>query len=182
MARRVATQKSGARWASYVVLSALVWVTWFAVGSVRLAKVPSGSMEPTLVPGDVMMMRIDAYRHRLPARGDLVIFRDPSGDGDLLVKRVIGLPGEDVVVQGGVVWVDGRLLKEPYVKTLYVSAEIHNTVLKDHELWVMGDNRTNSEDSRDFGPIDTKRIVGRGAGIIWPLDRRTKLLSYNDKQ
>lgn len=163
------------------MLSLLGCVTWWAVGAVRLAKIPSGSMEPTLLPGDVMMMRIDAYHHRQPARGDLVIFHDPTGGSDLLVKRVVGLPGEDVVVQGGSVFINGRYLVESYIKTPYVSSEIHNSLLKDGQLWVMGDNRLNSLDSRDFGPIDEKKIVGRGAGIIWPPDRRTKLISYNDK-
>lgn len=133
------------------------------------------------MPGDLVLMRIDAYRHRMPMRGDIVIFHDAKNGGELLVKRVIGLPGEDVVVEGGSVWINGRYLKEPYVKTPYISAETENTLLQDGQLWVMGDNRTNSADSRDYGPVGKKSLVARGTGIIWPLSRRTKLVSYSDK-
>lgn len=175
MARMVRKSQASVRWASFVTLGGLVLLTWWAVGAVRLARVPSGSMEPTLLPGDLLLMRIDAYRHRLPAHGDLVIFRDPTDNGGLMVKRVLGLPGDSVFVRGGVVWVNDKVQEEPYVKRPYLSAEIERTLLQDDQLWVMGDNRTNSEDSRDFGAIERKDLVGRAAAVIWPAARRQPL-------
>ena len=181
MAKTVTMKKRSSRWPSYVALCGLVAMTWWAVEAIRLAKVPSGSMEPTLMPGDVVAMRIDAYRHRSPLRGDIVIFHDPTHAGELLIKRVVGLPGEDIVVQGGSVWVNGHYLQEPYIRMPYISAEMENRLLHDNEFWVMGDNRTNSADSRDYGPIKQDELVARGTGIIWPLSRRTKLLGYGDR-
>jgi signal peptidase I len=150
------------------------------VESVRLAEVPSSSMEPTLKPGDVLLMRIDAYRHRVPSRGDIVIFHDASSDGELLVKRVVGLPGENVFCQGGKVWINDRTLDEPYLKEPYYDPKPHGVVLKKNQLWMMGDNRDGSQDSRDFGPVETENLVGRASAIILPTSRRGRLASSSD--
>lgn len=180
MARMIRPTQKSPRWASFLALAALACFVVWMVACVRTAKVPSGSMEPTLVPGDVLLMRIDAYRHSKPDRGDLIIFHDKTHDGELLVKRVIGLPNEDLFIQGGIVWVNGRLLEEPYTETPFISREHGNVKLKADQYWVMGDNRTKSEDSRDFGPIEPDQFVGRAAAIIWPVSRRGKIPSYHD--
>jgi signal peptidase I len=181
MARMIRQRTKSPRWASYTLLAGLVLFTLWMTGSVRLAEVPSRSMEPTLVPGDVLLMRIDAYRHRVPSRGDLVIFHDATNNGELLVKRVVGLPGENVFCQGGRVWINDRTLKEPYLKDPYYEPEPHSAVLTKDELWVMGDNRDGSQDSRDFGPVQTQNLVGRATAIILPANRRGRLPSYSDR-
>ncbi|MEN6546163.1 MAG: signal peptidase I [Armatimonadia bacterium] len=161
------------RWHSFVFLGVLALMTLWMTRSVRLAEIPSGSMEPTLQPGDLVLMRIDAYRHSLPQRGDIVIFRDRK-TGELLAKRVIGLPGEEVGVAGDAVWIDHKRLEEPYTKGAQTWRSGFLVKLGDDQIWVMGDNRERSFDSRDFGPISSKQLVGRGAGIIWPVNRRQR--------
>jgi signal peptidase I len=86
------------------------------------------------------------------------------------VKRVVGLPGETVsTTPDGHVLINGHLLDEPYVHGLPTSPGIPSIVVPAHHLWVMGDNRTNSADSRYFGPIDENQIVGRAFVLIWPI-------------
>lgn len=171
---RMIRSRRAVRWHSFVFLGFLVLFTLWMTRSVRLAEIPSGSMEPTLRPGDLVLMRIDAYRHNLPQRGDIVIFRDRKSR-ELLVKRVIGLPGEKVGVAGDAVWVNHKRLKEPYTKGAKTWRTGFLVKLGDDEIWVMGDNREHSSDSRDFGPIGRKQLVGRGAGIIWPMGRRQRI-------
>jgi len=180
MAQTTRPHQKSQRWTSYAALACLAGFAWWMVSTTRVAAVPSGSMEPTLMPGDLLLMRIDSYRHNKPARGDLVIFHDNTHDGELMVKRVVGLPGEELFVQGGIVWVNGKLLQEPYAEMPFISRESANVLLKANEYWVMGDNRTNSSDSRDFGPVEPAHIVGRAAAIIWPISRRGRIPSYND--
>ncbi|MGE5531229.1 MAG: signal peptidase I [Bacteroidota bacterium] len=180
MARTIRQRVKSPRWASYTLIVGLVFFTGWMVEAVRLAEVPSSSMEPTLKPGDVLLMRIDAYRHRTPARGDIVIFHDATNNGELLVKRVVGLPGETVFCQGGKVWINDRTLDEPYLKEPYYEAEPHHAALKNDELWVMGDNRNGSQDSRDLGPVETDNLVGRATAIILPASRRGRLTSFSD--
>ncbi|MHB8995710.1 MAG: signal peptidase I [Armatimonadota bacterium] len=180
MARIIRQRTRSPRWASYAVLVGLVGFTWWMSGAVRVAEVPSSSMEPTLVPGDVLLMRIDAYRHRAPARGDLVIFHDATNNGELLVKRVVGLPGETVFCQGGKVWINDIALKEPYLKEPYYDTEPHSAALAEDELWMMGDNRDGSQDSREFGPVQTQHLVGRATAIILPANRRGRLPNFTE--
>ena len=152
----------------------LVVLTALAANSIRLAKIPSKSMAPTLEPGDLLVMRIDAYRHRSPARGDIVIFRDLTKN-ELLAKRVIGLPNESVFVLGDRVWIDRAPLAEPYTAEGSGWGPVRRADLGPDELWVMGDNRGNSSDSRDYGAIKESQLEGRAASIIWPVDRRKRL-------
>lgn len=160
---------------SAVVLAVLVGMTMWVGHAVRLAKVPSKSMAPTLMPGDVMVMRVDAYHKHMPKRGDIIIFRD-SGDGGLVVKRVVGLPGEQVSVWSDTVWINGQRLVEPYARGQLRMDIPEQVVLGKHEVWVMGDNRGHSMDSRDFGPVTQEQMVGRASAIIWPLSRRGRFI------
>jgi signal peptidase I len=161
-------------WSSLITLALLAGVTLWVSRSLRLVKVPSESMLPTLQPGDVLTMRIDAYRQGAPRRGDLIVFHDPN-NGELLIKRVVGQPGEPVTAWSGRMWVNGQRLQESYVIGQMVLEAPITVVLKDDEVWVMGDNRDFSDDSRDYGPVKLKQIVGRAEAIIWPLKRRGPL-------
>jgi len=166
--------RSSTAWTTAVTLGLLLGVTLFVGRAVRLVEVPSKSMLPTLEPGDVVMMRIDAYRSHLPQRGDIIVFHDKS-NGELLIKRVIGRPGDSVTAWSGLVWLNGKRLKEPYAIGRLILEMPETVILKDDEVWVMGDNRDFSNDSRDYGPVKRPQLVGRAEAIIWPADRRGAL-------
>jgi len=134
--------------------------------------IPSGSMEPALEKGDRLVVYRRAYVDRVPDRGDIVLFQWPGDPGENMVKRVVGLPGEEVVLAAGHVFVNGRPLKEPYVKTRPIREHPYGAELGPGEVWVLGDNRNHSEDSRDHGPLPLKQITGRAGYIYWPPARR----------
>jgi len=137
--------------------------------------IPSPSMVPTLEVGDrVVVLQLNTD----PARGDIIVFDRPPNDPktspddpDVLIKRVIGLPGETVESRDGKVYVDGKALVEDYLPDgteTIITAPI--TVPKG-DLLVLGDNRSASFDGRFFGPISKKLIVGRAIARIWPFSR-----------
>ncbi|MGO9874238.1 MAG: signal peptidase I [Acidimicrobiia bacterium] len=136
--------------------------------------IPSGSMEPTLKVHDRVLVNKLSYELHDVHRGDIIVFKAPPGS-DLgyedLVKRVIGLPGETVSGSGGHVFINGKQLSEPYLpKGTYTSDFAPVKIGADH-YWMMGDNRENSSDSRVFGTIAKKTIVGPVFVRIWPLSR-----------
>ena len=156
--------------------------------------IPTGSMEPTLIPGDrVIVAKVPYYFHD-PERGDVIVFEEPDPakepdrgvvgafthwlgqglgfsppDNPDYIKRVIGEPGDVVSARGGDVYVNGVKISEPYLTQR--TARFPETTVPEGELFVMGDNRSNSLDSRfglGFVPID--RVVGKAVWIIWPVD------------
>lgn len=157
--------------------------------------IPSGSMEPTLLPGDrVLVLKVPYYFHD-PRRGDIIVFEDPDPsshpdrgavggffhwmfqglgvqrpDDEDFIKRVIGLPGETVWAKDGNVYVDGTKLDEPYLTQ--TTADFPKTKVPQGELFVMGDNRGNSLDSRfGLGFIPMDKVIGKAEVIIWPPSR-----------
>jgi signal peptidase I len=142
--------------------------------------IPSASMEPTLhgcpgcQPDRLLVDKLSYHLHSIK-RGDVVVFKRPSNvptsDADL-VKRVIGLPGDSIRASGGVVFIDNHALTEPYVnKDCNGTTDFGPTTVPAGDLFVMGDNRCDSLDSRSFGPIATSTIIGRAFVIVWPLPR-----------
>ncbi len=136
------------------------------------AMIPSGSMEPALESGDRLVVYKRAYATHTPDRGDVVMFQWPDAPGENIVKRVVGLPGEEVVMLAGRVFVNRSPLKEPYMKTRPIRERPYGAELGPGEVWVLGDNRNHSEDSRDHGPLPLKQIIGRAGYIYWPPARR----------
>ena len=159
--------------------------------------IPSESMVHTLEVGDRVLVSRMSYKLHEPRRGDVVVFTSPfetegSGDDRSLpsrvihtvlesvglrqpstedfIKRVIALPGETVEGKEGKVFVNGRQLVEPYLAEDPVGDFPAKTIPEDH-VWVMGDNRNRSSDSRVFGPIKDSKIVGRSILRIWPPNR-----------
>jgi signal peptidase I len=137
--------------------------------------IPSGSMEPTLKVGDKVLVNKLSYHLHSVHRGDVVVFKRPPNDynADIkdLIKRVIGLPNETISASSGHVYIDGRLLNEPWLpkgqsSTTSNFGPVH---IPAGEYFVMGDNRINSQDSRYIGPISGKLIVGRAFLIVWPV-------------
>ncbi|GIU83488.1 MAG: signal peptidase I [Acidimicrobiales bacterium] len=138
--------------------------------------IPSGSMEPTLHVGDRVLVNKISYRLHEVHRGDLVVFERP-GDSSLgsikdLIKRVVGLPGETVIIQNNQVFIDAgegpRPLIEPYLPPGTVMEDFRGSPIPEGHVFVMGDNRDDSRDSRVFGPIPVDDIVGRAFVRIWP--------------
>jgi signal peptidase I len=128
-----------------------------------------------LLEGDRVLVNKLSYRLHEMHRGDVVVFRRPPNfpvRDDDLIKRVIGIPGDKVAAHDHQVFINGRELNEPYVETNCGGTEDFGpvTVPAGH-LWMMGDNRCDSSDSRVFGPIDEKLVVGRAFVLIWPPGR-----------
>jgi len=134
--------------------------------------IPSGSMEPTLMPGDSVLTLKFYYRLFEPHHGDLVAFKSPEQAGEVLIKRVVGLSGEVVEVRDSVVFVNGEPQKESYVDHRLIDGAYFGPVkVPEGHLLVMGDNRFNSRDSRDYGPVPEKDTIGKVVLRFWPLER-----------
>lgn len=133
--------------------------------------IPSGSMEPTLMVDDRILVAKFLYRFEPVRRGDVIVFRFPLNPSRDFVKRVIGLPGQRVQLKEGVVYVDGARISE---KAYTIHPDFGNygpIVVPSNEYFVLGDNRNNSEDSRFFGYVPRANIIGRAVFIYWPPDR-----------
>lgn len=130
-------------------------------------RVESISMEPTLYEGDFVIVNKVAYRLHPPARGDIIIFRyPPNPTSEPYIKRVIGLPGDVVRVQGGKVFVNDERLVEPYIMA---APNYTNTwIVPEGSLFVLGDNRNNSSDSHSWGMVPYENVIGRAEVIYWP--------------
>lgn len=136
--------------------------------------IPTGSMTPTLGIGDRVLVNKLSYDLHDVNRGDLVVFERPPaarrpGDDSDLIKRVIGLPGETIEARGGVVFVDGEDLPERYLPASVTTPDFPRYELGEYEVFVMGDNRQASRDSRVFGPVEEKYLIGRAFLRLWPL-------------
>ncbi len=154
------------------LLAALGIKTWV----LQAFYIPSGSMIPTLDIGDRILVDKLSYHLHSVHRGDIVVFATPPADkGDPgikdLVKRVIGLPGDHISSENGHVFINGRQLSEPYLPRGTVTVGITPQVVPPGHYFVMGDNRNDSKDSRVFGPIPGKLIVGRAIVRVWPITR-----------
>jgi signal peptidase I len=135
--------------------------------------IPSASMTPTLKVSDRVLVNKLSYDFHDVHRGDIIVFKSPPGGGDAtvkdLIKRVIGLPGERVEGHDGRVYVDGRELVEPYLPEGTLTEPFGPATVPGDHVWVMGDNRPSSADSRVFGPIQQSSIVGRAIVRVWPI-------------
>ena len=131
--------------------------------------IPSESMVPTLEVGDRVFVNKFIYRFSQPKPGDIVVFKSAEGGEEDLIKRVIGLPGDEVQVRDGVVFVNGERWKEPYVNDEFPDRSFFGpTTVPEGKVFVMGDNRSNSRDSRFFGPLPIDNIEGEAFVIFWP--------------
>lgn len=134
-------------------------------------KTDGGSMEPTFRSGDQVLVEKRAYRHDLPRRGDLVVFRAPR-TGDVTLKRAIGLPGDTVAIEDGRLVIDGRRQNESYSDPDAIDSVYFGPVrVRPGTVFFLGDNRLDSRDSRDFGAVAKNDLIGRVRGLIWPPGR-----------
>jgi signal peptidase I len=168
------------------ILVALAVQAWL----VKPYRIPSESMLDTLRPGDRVLVNRLVYHLREPHRGDVVVFRYPKNPAVVFIKRIVGAPGDVLEVRDGRLYVNGRPVKEPFVhrtdgQTDPTDAEaaVVGSTLQDPwslsepytvpagHYFVMGDNRTDSDDSRDWGTVPRTAIVGEGLATYWPLSR-----------
>jgi signal peptidase I len=169
-------RRSGVRNAvEWVVIVAVALIGAFLIRAfvVQTFYIPSESMLPTLQKQDRVLVNKLSYHLHPVHRGDIVVFvHSPGFDPTIkdLIKRVIGLPGETVQGKDGHVFVDGHELNEPYLAP-GITSDFGPRLVPPHSYWVMGDNRSNSSDSRVFGPITRSQIVGRAFVLIWPIGR-----------
>jgi len=139
--------------------------------------IPSESMVPTLRVGDRVLVNKFIYRFAEPARRDVIVFESVEGGNEDLIKRVVGVPGDRISVRGGKLLVNGEPQKEPYVNKKYPDRSFSApTTVPEGQVFVMGDNRANSRDSRYFGTVPYKKIEGEAFLRFWPPDRFGGLL------
>jgi signal peptidase I len=178
--RNNASKKSGGGVLEFLIILLVSFVLVFGFVRpfvVEAFWIPSASMVPTLKYGDRVLVNKFIYRFTEPQRGDIIVFKSVEGDGQDLIKRVVGVPGDEIAVRGGKLFVNGESQKEPYVNKKYPDRSFYapTTVPKDH-VFAMGDNRANSQDSRIFGPVPEKNIEGEAFLRFWPPDRIGGLL------
>jgi signal peptidase I len=140
--------------------------------------VPTGSMLPTIQLGDMVLANKFVYDFRTPKAGEIVVFDNPMNDSSAptLIKRVIAVGGQTVTLKDGKVVVDGTALGESYTHGQASDPLSGSTVtfpvkIPAGYVWVMGDNRTQSEDSRWFGPVKLSSVRGQAFFVYWPLGR-----------
>jgi signal peptidase I len=127
------------------------------------------SMRPTLEEGDRILLNRLVYRFREPARGDIIVLHSPINPDEDLVKRIVGIGGDRLAVSGGRLYLNGVAQAEPFLLEQSFDGEMPETVVPPGEVFVMGDNRNNSGDSRLFGSIPTGRIIGSAFVVYWPI-------------
>ena len=180
---RHAEQQGGGFFRSLVEFIIMLLVVLGAAGLLRTYvvapfEIPSGSMEPTIMIGDQVFSEKVSYYGEGVQQGDIVTFEDPEMPSRTLIKRCIATAGQTVELIDGVVYVDGEALAEPYAQgTSYpltpavdVTVEYPYTV-PEGCIWVMGDNRDNSADSRYFGAVPESSVSGHAFFVYWPLSR-----------
>jgi signal peptidase I len=164
-----------------IVLAVKAWI-------VNPYRIPSSSMEPTLHcarPGSGCLARFSdrvlanrfIYHFRSPHRGDIIVFQTPPaaaqkcGSGGTFVKRLIGLPGETVTERNGIIFIDGRRLVEPYVQQSRRDSQYGKWKVPAGDYFFMGDNRIQSCDSREWGSVPRKNLIGEVFFVYWPPNR-----------
>jgi signal peptidase I len=139
--------------------------------------VGSESMVPTLEVWDRVLINKLAYDFEEPRRGDIVLFESPDGADEPLIKRVVGLPGETLELRKGVLFINGEKVEEPYLERKPCARGMPKTcsfgpkTVPQGHVFMMGDNRTNSLDSRFFGPVPEEDLIGPTLFRFWPPGR-----------
>lgn len=171
-----------------LVVGEWIFVVVIAIGAAFLIRtflfqqyyIDGPSMQTTLSPRDRVLVNKLSYRLHDVNRGDVVVFDRVTGaEHDDLIKRVIALPGETIEIRNCIVYIDGQTLEEPYLDALQVAqtdpskrcgsnVDLSPTTVAEEHVFVMGDNRLQSFDSREFGPIEISMIRGRAFVAVWP--------------
>lgn len=151
-----------------VVLSLVIFLV-IRMG-VQNYRIESHSMDPNFAENQFVLVNKLAYRFGNPEHGDVVVFHNPADPREDYIKRIVGLPGDTIEFVNGEVVVNGEILNEPLIATP-TYGPLGEIVVSPEHLFVMGDNRTNSRDSRNFGELSMELVVGKAWLRVWPFNR-----------
>jgi signal peptidase I len=158
-------------WVRDLIVAVLI-AAFIIVFLYQPVRVEGTSMLPVLEDQDRLFINKIAYQVGEIHQGDVVVFEYPRDHTKSYIKRVIGLPGDRIRIEHGIVYVNGVRLKEPYVPARYDDDRSESEiVLPPHEYFVMGDHRSISSDSREFGPVDRNLIYGKAVFVYWPMEQ-----------
>lgn len=133
-------------------------------------RVESISMQPTLHAGNFVLVNKIAYKLGSPERGDVIVFRYPPDPEQVpYIKRIIGLSGDSIRIYDGKVYVNDQLMVEPYIAS--ATHQGGDWIVPENSLFVMGDNRNNSSDSRSWGMVPMNNVIGKAEVVYWPPDK-----------
>ncbi len=138
------------------------------IGQVTVVR--GASMEPTLHDNERLIANKISYRFETPERGEIIIFKPPLEIKRNYIKRIIGVPGDKIEITEGEIYLNDKKLEEPYVKNRSYE-NMPPTIVPDNSFFVLGDNRPNSSDSRYWGFVPRKNVVGRAWVVFWPLNK-----------
>jgi signal peptidase I len=160
------------------IIPAILIALFINVYIAEAAEIEAGpSMQPNFYAGyRVMTEKISYYLH-LPRRGDVVVVERPENEGNL-IKRVIGLPGENIEVRNGHAFINGDPIDEPWVAN-FGGRDLASQRIPEDYIFIMGDNRPVSRDSREIGPVKIDSIIGRGWFVYWPIEEFEFIPSSN---
>jgi signal peptidase I len=151
-----------------IVLSLVIFLLIRQV--VQNYRIESHSMEPNFFEGQFILVNKLAYKLGTPERGDVIVFHNPANPEEDYIKRIIGLPGDTLEIHDQNIFINGKLLEEPYEMNRLTPGSVYGPiVIEPGNLFVMGDNRPNSSDSRRFGQLSQDLIVGKAWVRVWPL-------------
>jgi signal peptidase I len=175
------------RWFVYVlaiILSLGVgWSLKLAIRDVMLKpyRAPTGSMSPSILPGDYFLSNKLYFCSQNPKRGDIAIFAYPLDEKLDYIKRIVGLPGDTLEIRGKTVFINGEPLNEPYA--LFLELEQRNdtdpVVIPANQYFMIGDNRDNSMDSRHFGPVERSKLRGKPTFVYWSMKKAFPFIRLN---
>ncbi len=156
----------------------LALLLYFAISAVTdRVRVENVSMQPTLYEGELLVVWKPAYRFGEPHRGDIIVFHHNRQPQEDYIKRVIGLPGDEVLIENGMLYINGSLIEEPYIAS--PPAYNGSWLVPPDSLFVLGDNRNRSSDSHVWGFVPLGDVVGRAVFIYWP-PASMRILSHTD--
>jgi signal peptidase I len=138
-------------------------------------RVENISMKPTLQPGELLLINKLAYKIGSPRHGDVIVFHYPGNPEEDYIKRLIGLPGDEIRVDGGLVYINGQSQNEPYISA--PPAYRGDWVVPSDSFFVLGDNRNQSSDSHSWGFVPKENVIGKALIIYWPIDQ-IKILDH----
>jgi len=166
------TEPTGWRSWSRDILASVAISLFIILFLYQPVRVEGTSMLPRLQDQDRLFINKFAYRFESIHRGDVVVFLYPGDHTKSYIKRVIALPGDSVRIDHGDVYVNDRPLREPYVPNRFRDERSEpERIIPAGDFWVMGDHRSISSDSRDFGPVPRALIYGKAAFVYWPMDQ-----------
>ena len=164
-------------WAESLLI-ALVLALLIRTFVVQAFKIPTGSMRPTLLEGDRLLVNKFIYRFKEPGRGDIIVFRFPKDRKKDYIKRLIAKSGETVEIKNGNIYVDDQIVEDPFIirSNTYYNKEPYGGINKkikvpEKSFYVLGDNRASSRDSRYWGFVPQKNVIGKALFTYWPPKR-----------